>query len=215
MCLAGEAVTALALAPGPAGPVAYAGLWRRARATPAGWAAAAGRVVAVDAQSGRVLSSRPVPGVPRGLHVAPAPGGSGERLYCLVALPSPDAREPDDPDGADRGVLLGLDPATLDAASEVPLPGAPRWFAAAPAGDLGYAHAGGTEVLRIDLAAGAVGPLVRLPAPVRGLAVVGNTLYVADPAGDRLWAVDRRRGRVTGAVPVGRRPVEVTPGEAG
>jgi len=54
-----------------------------------------------------------------------------------------------------------------------------------------------------------------LPAPGRGLAVVGTTLYVADPAGDRLWAVDRRRGRVTGAVPVGRRPVEVTPGEAG
>jgi hypothetical protein len=71
-----------------------------------------------------------------------------------------------------------------------------------------------TTVLHVDLTSGAAGRLLALPGVGLGLAATDERLYVPHPDGDRLWVVDRRRGRLMRVVPVGRRPTAIVPAGA-
>jgi hypothetical protein len=195
--------------------VAYLALWD-ARA-------AAGRVVAVDAGSGAVLGAQDVRGVPGDVAVAPAPGGAGVRLYCVVAAPAAGGAAGPDADGArsspDRSWrLLGLHAVTLEPESEVTLPWPAHGLAVAPDGRDAYAYAGpgsllwGSVLLRVDLVAGAAAPLGPVPGSgIGGLAVTADRVYVPDSGGDTVWVADRR-GRPLPALPTGRRPLAVAAG---
>ncbi len=211
----GDSVQALALAPGPDGPLAYVALWRQAApgAGPGG-----ARLAAVHPQTGAVRASAPLPGVPEQLLLAPAPEGTPRRLYAVAAVPSAGASQ----DGAvGAGALAaeaaewrltGLDPDTLHVESEQRLPHRPLWLGVTPDGRRAYAVAGPTSLLtpsvllRIDLHTGSAALLRDAPGRVMGLAVTGDRLFLADPDGDGLWVMDHG-GRLGRPVRVGRHPV--------
>ena len=87
VCAGPELVTGLALADGPAGPVAYLGILDRGRPAREGHGrpAAGSRIVAVHAPTGAVLATLPLAGDPWHLVLAAAPGRGGRRLYAVEA----------------------------------------------------------------------------------------------------------------------------------
>lgn len=115
VCRAGEAVTAMALEDGAAGPVAYLAIARE----PAGIDAEAAadepdgrgsRLVALDGRSGTLLAATAVRCRPASLVLAAAWDRPGSRLYSVEA---PRALQPGS--GApDAWRLLALSPWTLD-----------------------------------------------------------------------------------------------------
>jgi hypothetical protein len=125
-------------------------------------------------------------------------------LYAVEALSGPE----DEPPSAYRGRLLGLDPTTLEVQSEWPLTFAPDRFAVAPDGDHAYALHDGA-VVHLDLATGVQARLALLPERGLGLAVTAERVYVSNPYGSEVWAVDRRGGRRVKTIPVGRHPTEL------
>jgi hypothetical protein len=112
--------------------------------------------------------------------------------------------------------VLGLDPLTLAPDCEHGLAVAPLWLALAPDGDRGYAltdgdtSVGGRALLELDLASGTTRPLPDPPGPARSLVATRVHLYALDAQGNRLWAFDRRSGRLVRTIPVGRRPIALT-----
>ena len=167
-----------------------------------------GRVVALAAETGAVLASYVTTWVPDRLLLGPASGGGGRRAYCLEVAPPP----PDDPAS---WRLIAPDAATLTRERTYPLHGPLLWPALALDGEHLYALGGaggsaGRSVLALDLAVGTVARLLTLPGEGMGLAATAETLFVLDPDRGRLWAVDRRRGRLLGATAVGRTPIALT-----
>jgi hypothetical protein len=123
----------------------------------------------------------------------------------LYAVEGPAGQEGEQP-GPDGGRVLGLDPRTLAVESEFPIAGAPGRLAVAPDGEHAYLLLG--HALReLDLATGQAGPLLGLPDRGLDLAVTPERVYVTNPYGHELWAVDRRRWRLVQTLAVGRHPV--------
>jgi DNA-binding beta-propeller fold protein YncE len=167
------------------------------------------RVIAVDVRSGAMLATRRLAAPPAHLLLAPAPDGLGERLY--VVEPTDFAAADFTAAGAAR--LLALDPVTLELEREYALRHAPRQVAVAPDGAFAYSlSAGGGYVWRTDLRTGASVSFVELPGQGTGLVVTDARLYVANPSGSEVWAIDRRRGQMVASVPVGRHPVALALG---
>jgi DNA-binding beta-propeller fold protein YncE len=225
-CAPGEQVTGLAAGTDEGGPLAYLGLWSAGRA--------AGRIVALDAARGGVVAAYPLAGRPGGpggpempgaLALAPAPDGTGRRLYVLAATLDPAASPTGDLTariaGAEAWSLLGLHPTTLMPESERPLPRATVWLTVAPDGrdayvsDAAGAMTPDARLHRVDLASGAAATIGGPPGlGAAGLAVTADRLYIPDTAGDRLLVTDRA-GRPVTSVPVGRRPLGVALDPAG
>jgi hypothetical protein len=216
VCAPSEAITALALArqpgDGPAGSTAYVGVWR---------AGAGGRLLAVDGRTGGVRRVLPLAGAPVRLAVAPAPDGLGWRLYTVEALPGSANERLDRDDLAyavdDRWYLHVLDLDTLTPLVAWPLDGPARGLAVAPDGGWAYFLSGGSlsgSLRAVDLSTGVASRLASLPAPGGDLVVTEERVYVTNPPGRELWAVDRRRGGPVRRLPVGRGPVGLTLGAA-
>jgi hypothetical protein len=212
-CAEGEWLSGVALANGEAGagPTAYVGLWdaptRSATASPR-----RGRIVALDAASGRLRAAFPLAGAPSGLTVGPAPGGVGARLYAVESSAGPER----EPGYTSSGRLLGLNPDTLVVESVRPLGVVPVRLAVAPDGYQAYAlH--DQDVLRLDLVGQADARLVMLPEPGQGLAVTRDRVYVSLFFENALWVLDRHKegqARSWRMVPVGRHPTAVVLGRA-
>jgi hypothetical protein len=213
VCAGDEFVTGLALADGPAGPVAYLGILGPTPPATAGHAApraTASRIVAVDAQTGAVGATRPLAGEPWHLVLAAAPGRGGRRLYAIEAPP----RAWDAAQGVPPGRLLELDPLTLAVEHERPLSPLPDALAVAPDGDHAYALAG-SRLTHVALDTGAQRLLALLPRGAADLAVTDARVYAADLGGREVWALDRLTGHLVATVPVGRHPMHLVLGDAG
>ena len=195
------------------GATAYLGLWRAPAVASAAHASGTGRVLALGALSGRPRAVRQLAGAPRELVVSPSARGpgAGRRVYCVEAVPGPENAQLDQSDPAytadDRWRLVALAASTLDPEGVSPLPPALAWLALAPSGDDGFALQNGALV-RIDLLTGSISRVAALPGVGRGVAVIEDRVFVADPRGNAIWAVDRRGG-ATSSVRVGRSPVGV------
>jgi hypothetical protein len=145
--------------------------------------------------------------------LGPAPGGGGPRVYVLEAAPPP-------PDHPEAWQLVALEATTLTPERSYRVAEQLLWPALAPDGEHLYAlgaRAGGVGrgVVALDLTTGVASWLALLPGDGLGLAATAAALYVLDPAGGGLWVVDRRSGRLRGAVAVGRRPVALVLRPAG
>ncbi|MGH2353349.1 MAG: YncE family protein [Chloroflexota bacterium] len=225
VCTGEESVAGLAMENGPAGLVAYLGIWHRpvAEGEPEGARDAGGatgatelgsRVLAVDAETGDGIGVYPLAGTPGSVILAPGPGRTGRRLYSVEALPDPDTGTPEDSyEGqytrASEWRLLGLNPATLEPESEHTLSASPFSLAVAPDGDHAYFLLDGDRVRHLDLATGTVTGLAALPGFGTDLAVTATRVYVPDSRGDSVWAVDRRSGRLATSIAVGRHPIGI------
>ena len=121
---------------------------------------------------------------------------------------------------ADRWLLRGFDPLTLAPTGDLKLPGPAGRVAFAPGGVEAYSlAAAGAKLLRLDLATGSVTPRSDVPEGAISLAVTHERIYMLDPFGSEVWALDRDSGRLLQAIPVGRGPTGDRPrpliGEAG
>jgi DNA-binding beta-propeller fold protein YncE len=163
--------------------------------------------VAVDAQTGAVVSARPLTGVPGHLVLAPATGRHDRRLYAVEASAEAWAEYRE----ASSGRLLALDPVTLAIEGAWPLSPLPGALAVAPDGEHAYALTAHL-LTHLDLSTGAQRLLAELPRDGAGLAVTEARVYAADPAGRDVWALERRAGRLVQTVPVGRHPVHLALG---
>jgi DNA-binding beta-propeller fold protein YncE len=217
VCSAGESLYSLALASTAAGPVVYVGLWRAPVEVDGRLAKGSGAVLAVQTATGAVTGRASLAGVPEQLVLAAAPGQQGGRLYCVEGTPGPEVRDPIIPGPpAERWQLVGLDPVTLNTESTLPLREPPAALAFTPDGNDAYFRSTHTDtrraaVLHVDLTTGDSRPLIVLPGQsMGGLVVAGDRLYVPHSWGSEVWAVDRLRGRLTRAIPVGRGPLGLT-----
>jgi hypothetical protein len=206
----GEEVRAVAIDGTAKGPVLYAALWRDSPAAEGHGSAAGGRVVALDALSGRVLAATALAGMPVNLVLAPAPGRSGQRLYAVEGRPAVDGGSAGATHAAGgEFALVGLDPATLAAEYFLVLGFPPDRLAVAPDGEHAYAVYG-TDLVHLDLVAQRVERLRTLTTTTLGLAVTETGLFLALPYADAVWQLDRRDGRLLHAIRVGRAPVGLT-----
>jgi hypothetical protein len=217
-CAAGEELTGLALASGPHGPVAYLGLWQAGPAGGTGRGQAGGRLVEVEPLTGARRALLTTEGLPALLAVAAA--GGSRRLCFVETLPGPpgdaagDWRDLDPRVTRAQLVTLDLDARTPEAVA--PLPQVPAALTVAPGARRAYllAHQHGlagtvTSLMRVDLAAGAVGPPVRLAGLGVSVAATEERVFVPRVDGAEVWVVDVRRWRVAQTLPVGYQPVGV------
>jgi hypothetical protein len=107
-----------------------------------------------------------------------------------------------------------LDSTTRAIESEHWLSPLPTHLAVAPDGGHAYALSG-HSLTEVDLGSGAQRLLARLPHAAAGLAVTDARVYAAHASGSEVWAVDRRRGHLVQAIPVGRHPVYIASGGDG
>jgi DNA-binding beta-propeller fold protein YncE len=160
--------------------------------------------------------------VPTELAVVPAgadgPDGLGGLPHLLCACGAPDpARVGRDGvfDAVSSWRVLDLDADTLEPVASYTVTAQPHALQAAPDGGAAYALVGGLDVgsradlVHLDLRGAGPRTLAELPGRAAGLAVAGQYVYVPYPDGHVVWAVDRLRGRVVEALPVGRRPLAV------
>jgi hypothetical protein len=208
VCGPRERVSAVALESGPAGLVAYLGIWPTAEERDAA-GLARGRVVALDARSGAVRAVAPLAGRPGYLALVPGRSPLDARLYCVehVTFLAYDTSV------GGRSQFLAFNPGTLQLERELPLRDSPRLGAVAPEGDRAYLlTAGGRLLVHVDLASGVEAPLVPLPGAGYALAVAESVVYVSHPTGSAIWVVDRRRGTIAKTIRVGQRPIELALG---
>jgi hypothetical protein len=212
VCAGDEFVTGLALEDDSAGVIAYLGIFALMPPLEGAGAAwrPAGRIIAVDAQSGAVVATLPLAGEPRELVLAAAPGRDGRRLYAVEAAPAAWAEDRTDAPGR----LLGLDPATLAIESEQSLSPPPTNLAVASDGDHAYALTG-NRLTHLDLATGAQRLLAPLPHAATSLAVTDTRVYAANVSRGEVWAVARTAGHLVQTIPVGRHPVHLAVAGAG
>jgi hypothetical protein len=216
-------LTALAFDGGPGGPVAYLGMWQSGQqlGVPTAVPAAVSTTVptdadasgdgdwllAVHATTGTVAAAQRLASAPLGLSLAPAPDRSGVRLYYLEMLSAPEAASL----GAARGRLRGLNPTTLAVESEYALDAGGVGLAMAPDGEDAYVlTADGYALTQLQLTTATQHRLVALPERGVSLAVTGERVYVVNPWGNEVWAVDRRPGQPLRRIPVGRGPVRIS-----
>jgi hypothetical protein len=223
---ADAAVRSVAVEGGPAGPVAYVGLWRWAAGgdesgrSVAGW----GLILALHAETGTVVGSVRLDGAPMHLLLAPAPGQAGHRLYAVQQVPGPARGAGADAPLAPRTwELVTVHPTTLDVERTAPLDGELVALASAPDGGHLYGlarhhavatGAATTPLLRLDPANGAARALVHLPGVALSLVVTGDRVYAPSAFGAEVWTIDRRSGRLLETIPVGRHPLGIALGGA-
>jgi DNA-binding beta-propeller fold protein YncE len=102
--------------------------------------------------------------------------------------------------------VWGLDAATLAPEGEHAVPYPPRALAVTPDGGDAFVLAGRAAVLRLAPAGGPARPFATLPDRAVGLAATDDQVFTLDPFGDRVWSLDRTRGRPLRAIPTGRSP---------
>jgi DNA-binding beta-propeller fold protein YncE len=221
LCGARDSLHSLGVGGGPAGPVAYVGLWRSPEATEIYRRAGSGLILAVDVSTGTGVGRAALEGVPEQLVVAPAPDRVGERLYVVEGFPGPEVRNPGEVGGlAPHWRLLGMDAVTLAVQQAYALDEEPLALAVAPGGDRAYAltmhSARQTAIVELDLLMGSARRLALLPGQSLGnLVVTEQRVYAPHTFGNEVWVVDRRHGRVTQTIPAGRHPLALALGPAG
>jgi hypothetical protein len=216
VCQPGEEALSLALGAGPTGsPLAFVGLWSGPAPGGAGASrgVSGGRIVAVEAATGRVLRTAALREVAAELLALPARPGVAPRLLCVCGPPAADRIGRD---GLLEAVtdwrVLQLDPETLTPEAVSALPARPHALAAAPEGGAVYALSGGLDVgsrasvVHLD-ADGGARTLAVLAGRAAGLAVGAEHVYVPQLDGRAVWVIDRRRGTPSRPIPAGRRPV--------
>ena len=207
ICTDPDVVVDVALEPGPPGAVAYVAVWRPPALLDGHWRPGGGRVLAVDPQTGAELGTGALPGVPARVRLAPAPGGEGRLLYCLVGAGGPDGAPgaESDPFAGGPRCLLGLDPATLRLEREHALPLPVRELDITAAGDAAYllSWPERREVLRLDLRSGATRHLARVPFSAAALAMTPGGVHLADGR-DAVLVLNSRSGTPLRTLPVGR-----------
>jgi DNA-binding beta-propeller fold protein YncE len=223
-CSQREVAVGLAVGRDAAGVTAYISTWSSAGEVDGHWRPGEGRIRAVDALSGALLASHRSTGMPEQLLLSPAPGGS-RRLYVVESIRAAgvalESGSGPDVAAANRVQLVGLNLATLDPESALPLDHLPRAMAISPDGNHAYTVAGLTtprQLMHVNLATGDSRLLATVPGSGHGgLAVVGNRIYVPNPAGREVAVFDRRSGRPLGTAPTGRHPVDIiaAPASAG
>ena len=153
---------------------------------------------------------------------------AGERLYATEALPGPDVAVPGWPpeacaeanygeafEGARAWRVWDLDAATLAPEAEHAVPYPPRALAATPDGGDAFVLAGRATLLRLAPAGGPAVPFATLPDAAFGLAATDDRVFTLDVFGDRLWSLDRARGRSLRSIPTGRSPLGLALAAAG
>ena len=103
--------------------------------------------------------------------------------------------------------MWGLDAATLAPEGEHAIPYPPRALAVTPDGGDAFVLAGRAAVFRLATAGGPARPFATLPDRAFGLAATDDQVFTLDVFGDRVWCLDRARGRVLRTIPTGRSPL--------
>ena len=221
LCGGDDSVRDLALGQSEWGPAVYAALWTGPRLVDGRWSAGAGRVVALQAETGRRTGGSPLGGVPGQVAFWQGPAAPDRALYVLETFPggaTADGQTEHVSGGERRWQLLRLDPATLTPEAAHPLPPAPQppaRFAVAPEGGHAYvlaghdAGSGGSALLQVDLVTGSVSRFVLLPGAGADLVVAERHVFVTNPGGGGIWVIDRDERRIVRTVPVGKRPLAV------
>ena len=218
----------VALAAGSDGTLVYLALWRRPDPAQPCDEPTGSRVVALRPDTGALVATAPLEGVPGPLLLAPGPGGVGQRLYAAEALPGPELTLPGEAagecawagygkrfEGAGAWRVRGLDAATLTPEGEHAVPYPPRALAATPDGGDAFVLAGRATILRLAPAGGRVVPFATLPDAAVGLAATDDQVFTLDVFGDRVWGLDRARGRGLRTIPTGRSPLGLALAPAG
>jgi hypothetical protein len=208
------------LAAGGDGALVYLAVWRRPAAGQPCDAPTGSRVVALRAATGAPVASAALEGVPGPLVLAPAPDGVGQRLFAAEALPARELVLPGQSpgecawggygerfEGARAWRVWSLDATTLVPEEEHAVPYPVRALAATPDGGDAYVLAGRAAVLRLAPAGGPARPFATLPDWAVGLAATDDQVFTLDAFGDRVWCLDRARGRVLRTIPTGRGPL--------
>jgi hypothetical protein len=222
LCVGQDSVLDLALGQSERGPAVYAAVWTGPRLVDGRWSPGVGRIVALQAETGRRTGGYPLGGVPGQVSFWQGHAARDRSLYVLESFPGSDAADGQTEHAAGgerRWQLLRLDPATLTPEAVYPLPHAPQpqaRFAVAPEGGHAYvlvghdAASGGAALLQVDLVSGSTSRFVVLPGAGVELAVAERYFFVTHPGGSEIWVIDRRERRLVRTVPVGRRPLAVT-----
>jgi hypothetical protein len=221
LCAGDDAVRDLALGQSPWGPAVYAAVWAGPRLVDGRWSAGVGRIVALQAETGRRIGGYSLDGVPGQVHFWQGHAAHDRALYVLESFSgsgTADGQTEHAAGGERRWQLLRLDPATLTPEAVYPLPHPPQpqaRFAVAPEGGQAYvlaghdAGSGGAALLQVDLVSGSASRYVALPGAGVELAVTERSIFVTNPGGGGIWVIDRRERRIVRAVPVGKRPLAV------
>jgi hypothetical protein len=90
-----------------------------------------------------------------------------------------------------------------------------RALAATPDGGDAFVLAGPAALLRLAPAGGPARPFATLPDTAFGLAATDDQVFTLDVFGDRVWSLDRTRGRVLRTIPTGRGPLGLALAESG
>jgi len=210
------------------GALVYLALWHRPDTAQACDGPTGSRVVALRLATGALVATAPLEGLPGPLLLAPGPGGGGQRLYAAEALPGPDLALPGEApgecawasygkrfEGARAWRVRALDGTTLAPEGEHTVPYPPRALAATPDGGDAFVLAGRAALLRLDPAGGPARLFATLPDRAVGLAATDDQVFTLDPFGDRVWRLDRTRGRPLRAIPTGRSPLGLVLAPAG
>ncbi|MDQ3702586.1 MAG: hypothetical protein M3442_16930, partial [Chloroflexota bacterium] len=221
LCGDEDSVRDLALGQSEWGPTVYAAVWTGPRLVDGRWSAGGGRIVALQAETGRRTGGYPLDGVPGQVSFWQGHAAQDRSLYVLESFPgtaTADGQTEHVAGGERRWRLLRLDPATLTPEAVYPLPHPPQpqaRFAVAPEGGQAYvltghdAGSGGAALLDVDLLSGATSRFVVLPGAGVELAVAARYIFVTNPSGGEVWVIDRRQRRIVRTVPLGQRPLAV------
>lgn len=221
LCVGEDSVRDLALGQSERGPAVYAAVWTGPRLVDGRWGAGVGRIVALQAETGRRTGGYPLDGVPGQVSFWQGRAARDRWLYVLETFPGSDTADGQTEHAAGgerRWQLLRLDPATLTLEAAYPLPHPPQpqaRFAVAPESEHAYvlaghdAGSGGAALLQVDLVSGSTSRFVVLPGAGVELAVAERYIFVTNPGGGEVWVIDRRERRIVRTVPLGQRPLAV------
>jgi hypothetical protein len=170
------------------------------------WVGGAGRLIAVDALSGKTLNVLSLQGAPSNTLLGSGPYRVDQRLYVVETVPGPESEY----SSPQRWNVTSLDPVTLETLSQLTMAEMPLWLAIDDDGLNAYFTIGGTNsLMHLNLVSGAVRHLATLPGFGLGMAVSHDRVFVPNPEGSELWVIDRRTGRRRPPLAVGRHPIGV------
>ncbi|HEV2125532.1 MAG TPA: hypothetical protein VGW38_22500 [Chloroflexota bacterium] len=202
LCGEGEQIRSLAVLTDEQGSVVYAGIWRW-RVDGSSGERSGGQVVALDAASGVVLAVGRLPAIPAKLLPARSPDGSGRLLYVVEEQPDEHASANE---AEARPRIIGVDIRSLTVETVFLGSSPAQNLAMDPDGRTGYVLSTDRNLWQIDLVSGGERHIGKLPSAGVGLAVAGSVVYVANPYGTNVWAVDATSGRLR-SITTGKRPI--------
>jgi hypothetical protein len=221
LCAGDDSVLDLALGQSEWGLVVYAAVRAGPRLVGGRWIAGEGRIVALQADTGRRTGGHPLDGVPGHVVFWQGHGAQDRSLFVVESFAGGDTADAQTEHMARseaRWQLLRLDPATLTPEAAYPLPGSPQpqaRLAVAPEGTRAYVLAGhdtgsgGAALLQVDLVSGSTSRFVALPGVGVDLAVAEQYVFVTNPAAGAVWVIDRDARRIVRSAPLGQRPLAV------